>query len=109
MCATSTQVRLPARCVHCVEDGKGLKITAVSGTVWITQACDRRDVILTRGQSFILDRQGRAVVYALKDAAIVVGLAGHIEAAALPPRLSGTARPDPERADKGQLFIRRTQ
>ena len=67
-------VRLPARCVHCVEDGKGLEITAVSGTVWITQACDRRDVFLTRGQSFILDRQGRAVVYALKDAAIVVGL-----------------------------------
>ena len=61
-------VRLPARCVHCVEDGKDLEITAVSGTVWITQACDRRDVILTRGQSFILDRHGRAVVYALKDA-----------------------------------------
>jgi hypothetical protein len=77
-------VRLPARCVHCVEDGKGLEIIAVSGTVWITQARDRRDVLLTRGQSFILDRHGRAVVYALKDAAIVVGPAGHIEAAAFP-------------------------
>jgi Protein of unknown function (DUF2917) len=75
-------VRLPAGSVHCVVDGKGPEITALSGTVWITQACERRDVILTRGQSFILDRQGRAVVYALKDAAIVVGPAGHIEAAA---------------------------
>jgi hypothetical protein len=74
-------VQLPARAIHCIEGGKGLQITAVSGTVWVTQAKDARDVILTRGQSFILDRNGRAVVYALKDAAIVVGLAGHIAAA----------------------------
>ena len=77
-------VRLPAGCVHCVEGGKGFEITAVSGAVWITQACDRRDVILKRGQSFILDRHGRTVVYALKEAAIVVGPSGHIEAAAFP-------------------------
>ena len=74
-------VRLSARTVHCIEGGKGLQITAIDGTVWITQAGDPRDVILTRGHSFILDRKGRAVVYALKDAAIVVGPAGHISAA----------------------------
>jgi hypothetical protein len=74
-------VRLPGRSIHCIEDGKGLQITAVAGTVWVTQAEDPRDVILTRGQSFILDRKGRAVVYALKDAAIVIGPAGHITAA----------------------------
>ena len=86
-------VNLPAHCVHCVEDGTGLEITAVSGTVWITQACDRRDVILTRGQAFILDRQGRTVVYAIDDAAIVVGPAGRIKAAAFatPPEWHGTA------------------
>jgi len=80
-------VRVPARTVHCIEGGKGLQITAVAGTIWVTQAKDTRDVILTRGQSFILDREGRAVVYALKDAAIVVGPAGHITAAdfATPP------------------------
>ena len=74
-------LRLPARAVHCIEDGKGLEVTAVSGTVWITQAGDIRDVILARGRSFVLDRQGRAVLYALKDAAIVVAPAGHITAA----------------------------
>jgi DUF2917 family protein len=86
-------VRLPARSVHCVEDGKGLEVTTVSGTVWITQAYDWRDVILTQGQSFILDRQGRAVVYALRNAAIVVGAAGHVEAAAfpIPPEWLGAA------------------
>jgi hypothetical protein len=74
-------VRLAARAVHRIEDGKGLQITAVGGSVWVTQARDARDVILARGQSFILDRNGRAVVYALKDAVIVVGPAGHIAAA----------------------------
>ena len=74
-------LRLPAQATHCIEDGKGLEVTAVSGTVWITQAGDIRDVILARGQSFVLDRQGRAVLYALKDAAIVVASAGHIAAA----------------------------
>ena len=86
-------VRLPASGVHCLENGQGLEIMAVSGTVWITQTCDRRDVILTRGQAFILDRHGRAVVYALKDAAIVVGPAGRIEATAfpIPPEWPGAA------------------
>jgi hypothetical protein len=71
-------LRLPAQATHCIEDGKGLELTAVSGTVWITQAGDMRDVILARGQSFVLDRNGRAVLYALKDATIVVAPAGHI-------------------------------
>jgi hypothetical protein len=74
-------VRLRARAVHALDGAKGLQVTAVSGTVWLTQAMDSRDIILTRGQSFILDRKGRAVVYALRDAAIVVGPAGHVAAA----------------------------
>jgi Protein of unknown function (DUF2917) len=74
-------IQLQAGTIHCIDDGKGLQITAVGGTVWVTQAGDTRDVIIARGQSFILDRNGRAIIYALKDAAIVVGLAGHITAA----------------------------
>jgi hypothetical protein len=74
-------VRLAARTVHCIEGGKGLQITAVAGAVWLTQDGDPRDVVLTKGQSFILVRHGRTVVYALKDAAIAVGSAGHITAA----------------------------
>lgn len=80
-------IKLPARSVHRIEGGKGLQITSVAGVVWVTQASDPRDIILSRGQSFILDRKGLAVVYALKDAAIVVGAAGHITAAAFDPVL----------------------
>ena len=75
-------VRLPAQSVHRLDGAKGLQVTAISGTVWLTQANDPRDIVLTRGQSFILDRKGRALVYALKEAGILVGPAGHITAAA---------------------------
>jgi Protein of unknown function (DUF2917) len=82
---------LPAGSVHRVEGGKGLQITSVAGTVWVTQANDPRDIILGRGRSFILDRKGLAVVYALNDAAIVVGPAGHITAAEFAPALPRAA------------------
>jgi hypothetical protein len=78
-------VRLPARSVHRIEGGKGLQVTAVHGVVWVTQANDDRDIVLSRGQTFILDRKGLAVVFALKEAAIVVGPAGHITAADFDP------------------------
>jgi hypothetical protein len=78
-------VQIAAGSIHRIDAGKGLQVTAVQGVVWVTQANDPRDVILSRGQSFILDRSGLAVAYALKDAAIVVGPAGHITAASFDP------------------------
>ena len=74
-------IKLPARAVHRIVGGRGQQITAVHGVVWITQANDQRDVILTRGHSFIIDRPGLTVVFALKEARIVVGPAGHLTAA----------------------------
>jgi len=74
-------VQIGARTVHKIEDGRGLQVTVLNGAVWVTQAQDPRDVVLARGQSFILDRNGRTVVYALRDADIIVGPAGHVAAA----------------------------
>lgn len=82
---------LGAHTVHSIEDGRGLQVTVLGGVVWLTQAEDARDVILAPGQSFVLDRKGRAVVYALKEASILVGPAGHIASAghlAAPPERS---------------------
>jgi hypothetical protein len=84
-------VNLPERSVHRIEGGKGLQITAVAGTVWVTQADDPRDITLARGHSFILDRKGLAVVYALSDAAILVGPAGHVTATDFSPALPRAA------------------
>ena len=69
----SAPVVLPAHTVYCIDGRAGLEITAVAGTVWVTQANDPRDIVLGRGRSFVLDRKGVAVAYALlDDAAIVV-------------------------------------
>jgi hypothetical protein len=63
---------LPARAMHRIEDGEGLTVTCARGVAWITQADDRRDIILASGQSFTLDKQGLAVVFALKEAVVTV-------------------------------------
>jgi hypothetical protein len=87
-------IELPARSVYRIEGGKGLQITSVAGSVWLTQSNDPRDIVLGRGRSFILDRNGVAVVYALGgDAAIVIGPAGHIAAADFAAAASGSGGP----------------
>ena len=55
-----------------ISNGKGYRVVCHSGSVWITQDNDPRDIILARGESFTLDRQGRALVHAFDAAAIAV-------------------------------------
>jgi len=77
--------RLPVRSIHRLERAKGQQITCLDGVVWVTQADDNRDIILSKVQSFVVDRKGLAVIFALKEAAIAIGPAGHIAAAAFDP------------------------
>jgi hypothetical protein len=72
---------LPQGTLHRIADGRGQQITVTKGVLWVTQANDARDILLARGQSFIIDRQGLTVALALRDAAIVIGPAGHVTAA----------------------------
>lgn len=51
-----------------MRDAFGWTIKAVSGTVWITQESDSRDIVLKAGDSFVLDRQGSTLVSPLGDA-----------------------------------------
>ena len=71
-------IGLRARDVHRIEDGQGLAVTCLRGNVWITQDRDVRDVILSPGQSFVLDRNGLALAFAFKDATILVGRPGQV-------------------------------
>ena len=71
-------ITLAARSAHRIESGKGLSVTCFKGPVWITQHNDPGDVVLEAGQSFVLNRAGLAVVFALADAAILVGAAGDV-------------------------------
>ena len=50
----------------------GWTVTALSGTVWITQDRDVRDVVLEAGQSFVLDRNESALLWSLAASEIRV-------------------------------------
>ncbi len=69
-------VTLARGSVHRIENRKGSEVFCLEGALWITQEGDPRDVALTAGRSFTLDRKGLAVVYALRDAAITHRHAG---------------------------------
>jgi hypothetical protein len=51
-----------------LSDARGWKVKSVNGTVWITQEGDSRDIVIRPGQSFVLDRNGTALLSALNDA-----------------------------------------
>lgn len=79
-------VTLARGSVHRIENRKGSEVFCLEGALWVTQEGDSRDVALSAGRSFTLDRKGLAVVYALKDAAITIGTPGHVAPAPTPRR-----------------------
>lgn len=68
-------------------DGRGISITCISGSIWITQHRDNADIVLGPGDSFVLDRPGLAIVHALAASTVRIS---PVEAAR--PRRPQTAR-----------------
>lgn len=68
-----------------VHGGRGHTVVCDSGSVWVTQAGDRRDIVLGAGDTFALERNGLALVQALEQSAISVA----------PPRRRSDAAPRP--------------
>ena len=68
-----------------IEDGEGTEISSLEGRIWITQEGDQRDVVLSPGKSFTLDRNGLTLLVALDEPAVarVVGKAARRTYAAL--------------------------
>jgi hypothetical protein len=65
-------VQLPHHSLLDINDGEGLAVACIEGTVWITQSNDRRDIVIHAGQSFLLDKQGLALVAAPAGQATIV-------------------------------------
>ncbi len=55
-----------------IRDGKGQMLAVFEGLVWVTQAGDPRDAFVTKGGVFEFDREGLAVVEALKESRLAV-------------------------------------
>ncbi len=45
----------------------GRRVECLSGSLWITQDGDRRDIVLTAGEAFDFDRRGDALLSAFAD------------------------------------------
>ena len=45
----------------------GRSVECLSGSLWITQDGDRRDIVLAPGECFAFDRPGDALISALDD------------------------------------------
>jgi len=76
----NTPIYLKAREILPIEDGAGLEVKCLRGTLWITQSGDREDRILDSGESFVLDRPGLSLVNALLDPALLVVHPGTVNA-----------------------------
>jgi len=55
-----------------IRGGRGALVFAESGTVWLTQDHDARDVVLEAGEWFRLDRDGTALVQAHRAATVTI-------------------------------------
>ena len=55
-----------------IRNGRGALVFVESGTAWITQENDVRDVLVPAGESFRLDRSGVALVQAHRAATITI-------------------------------------
>jgi len=58
-----------------VIDGRGFSMRCLFGSLWVTQDGDPRDIVLVPGESFTLDRDGVAIVYATADSGLAFSTA----------------------------------
>ena len=55
-----------------IDGGRGLRVQCLTGTVWLTQDGDRRDIVLEAGDGASIERDGLSIVTALSDARFVL-------------------------------------
>jgi len=65
-------VHLAPNSLHRIHDGEGTLVACLGAKVWITLEGDPRDVVLTAGQSFRIDRPGLTLVTAFDGSTIAV-------------------------------------
>ena len=55
-----------------LHDADGWTVACGGGSVWITQEADVRDVFLSAGERFMLDRDGLALILARQDSVLAI-------------------------------------
>jgi len=55
-----------------VQDARGSLVLCLSGSLWLTQEGDNRDVVLEAGDEARIDRDGLSILSALDDSSFVL-------------------------------------
>jgi hypothetical protein len=58
--------------IRCIPAALGRRVKCLSGSLWITQDGDGRDIVLAPGEGFEFDRPGDALVSALADSSYLL-------------------------------------
>jgi len=66
----SPRIPLAACGLARLRDAQATRIVCETGTVWITIDNDSRDIVLSPGQSFVVDRRAGVLMYALEEASL---------------------------------------
>jgi hypothetical protein len=74
-----------------VRGGAGNAIVCHSGSVWVTQEGDPRDIIVSAGESFALERKGPTLVQALEQSAVSFARPAHAARSAVAAHAAGGA------------------
>jgi len=83
----SPRIPLAARGLARLSDAQATRIVCETGTVWITIDNDPRDIVLSSGESFVVDRRAGVLMYALEDTSLrIVEPGAHAAAGAPVPR-----------------------
>ena len=78
---------LPGRRSLPLDDAQGTVIAVESGCLWVTMENDPRDVILTPGMRFEVDRSGRTIIAAEEDSGFGLLVPGN-RAQGIAPRMA---------------------
>ena len=68
----SAELRLKNANLLTLDDSLDVSINCLEGSLWITQDGDPRDVILSAGRSYRIDRTSRVMVFATSDARLQI-------------------------------------
>jgi hypothetical protein len=79
-------IMLPRRALHRLEDARGQLVSCLTGTLWITQQGDGRDIVLQAGDDALIEHDGLTLLTALEDARFVLTAPVPL-AASRPPQL----------------------
>ena len=70
--STFRAIHLDAGTLRRIFDGRGMRVTAVSGVLWLTEEGSTADIVLSRGSSHVIANQGKTLVLAHRPAWAIV-------------------------------------